>query len=575
MRPLFILFLLAPALAGCLGGDDIPTEPSATGTASDLPILPEGLSMDAATVVDRDKTSIVFAWNHTVQPGPGPAVDEASTQLLLPAEGHYRLLFTLAWEAADHVTLELQDGAERTRCITTNDLTLLFRPAVCGFPHIDGDTEAGSWTVSVAARPAAEAAAPSTTPIPFTVEAVVQAVPEPSRTGQGAHVVLGFEDSGINPYHEAFRDPAPQAYQHPATYLAGYPADATPLNLTLDAASFDDALEADKETWESVERGRLYWIPGTKIVGAVALHTSQAGAFSGNVPCYPILDCYGHGTQTTSRAIGTDLSLCPSCLVTMASDGPTGTPWLAAAPWVDLIVDEFVDEVSTERTLYERIAQEKPLVAPTMNYPVPGFRYNVHAPSTIGVGGHDSGQPVPTQGSMPHVVADSCKVPTADHDSVDGVGTPSGTSYAAPFAAGAIGEIIRDARDQLGDHTVGVADGILAQGDSEGIPDGPLADGEFTLPELKEALYSTADPRPEPDPHDGDTCADQPAAPTSTIPEDVPAYYFLGYGAVNEDTLDRAKRVLRGEAPMPERPVEEAFFALDQEVRQALVDAAS
>jgi hypothetical protein len=50
----------------------------------------------------------------------------------------------------------------------------------------------------------------------------------------------------------------------------------------------------------------------------------------------------------------------------------------------------------------------------------------------------------------------------------------------------------------------------------------------------------------------------------------VPAYYFIGYGQVGVRSLDAALAVLQGTAPQPERPVEDAFFHVDAQLRSAL-----
>jgi hypothetical protein len=76
-------------------------------------------------------------------------------------------------------------------------------------------------------------------------------------------------DTGINPYHVTFRDPSPRAQQHPSTYIPGYPADAEALPITLTEPDYARAVRRDCETiWKNVKPGRLYWFPGTKIVGA-------------------------------------------------------------------------------------------------------------------------------------------------------------------------------------------------------------------------------------------------------------------------------------------------------------------
>ncbi|MDX1611869.1 MAG: hypothetical protein R3185_05830, partial [Candidatus Thermoplasmatota archaeon] len=107
--------------------------------------------------------------------------------------------------------------------------------------------------------------------------------------------VVAHIDTGINPYHAAFRDPSTLGYVHPSRYIEGFPEDVPALNLTLDAPTYEEALDADAEVWESVERGQLYWIPGTRIIGAISM---APGGTRAGVEETPILDDHGHGTMT-------------------------------------------------------------------------------------------------------------------------------------------------------------------------------------------------------------------------------------------------------------------------------------
>ena len=124
--------------------------------------------------------------------------------------------------------------------------------------------------------------------------------------------VLALNDSGINPYHQAFRDCSARAQCHPSTYIPGYPRSAKPLRLTLDAPDWGRAALADCKIWDGVKPGKLYWVPGTRIVGAVAFGVP----FDSEVCNEPlILDVHGHGTMTASRAAGAGHGACPECSI--------------------------------------------------------------------------------------------------------------------------------------------------------------------------------------------------------------------------------------------------------------------
>ncbi|MGH2691778.1 MAG: hypothetical protein ACRDHM_04675, partial [Actinomycetota bacterium] len=170
-----------------------------------------------------------------------------------------------------------------------------------------------------------------------TVGGIVDGLPEPEPTPTptpppppGAPeptAVVAFVDTGINPYHVAYRDTSGLAYQHPSTYIPGYPADAQALNLTLDAESYSAAVKADCEEWKKVERGKLYWIPGTKIVGAISFELEHPPSCS-PVGTY-ILDGNGHGTMTSSRgAAALDYGACRACRI-VAIQPPLYVPTLA------------------------------------------------------------------------------------------------------------------------------------------------------------------------------------------------------------------------------------------------------
>ncbi|MFA5943312.1 MAG: hypothetical protein WC876_02475, partial [Candidatus Thermoplasmatota archaeon] len=99
-------------------------------------------------------------------------------------------------------------------------------------------------------------------------------------------VVAVLEFDGTNPYHEDFARPGRN--NAPAHDIAGYPTDAVPLRLSLDAESYDEAALRDNDTWAAFQPGVLHYIPGTNIVGLIR--------FGEGAP----LDKGGHNTGTTS-----------------------------------------------------------------------------------------------------------------------------------------------------------------------------------------------------------------------------------------------------------------------------------
>lgn len=427
-----------------------------------------------------------------------------------------------------------------------------------------------------------------------------------------SRVVVADVDTGINPYHVEFRDDSPEGRVHPSKYLEGFPADAPALELTLDAPDYETAVLADCAVWQAVEPQKLYWIPGTRIVGAITFDQGPVDACTKEEMPSLILDPQGHGTMTASRVAGATYSLCPECkLVFVQGFSDDSMYWAASQPYVDLqtnswgaLPSDYVetgDDGASDPAGLDGIDRAKVMDAAAMQ-PVfvaggngllgffgvtghPAYLDDVAGPAgIIMVGGHDGGYFTPWTMTMPHVVADANQHPAAYRDSIDGGDetTGGGTSGATPFAAGAFARMLLDARVAVGDTGTGVRDGSLVLA-GPGVPtpaEGPLSDGVLSIEEAKVVFFHNANPRPV---RDGDRdgpdacdpanvyCAPYNTVPVQwgTIPEEVPAYYFVGYGQVGELTLEATLASLLGEAPVPERPDEDRFYGFDNAAREA------
>ncbi len=609
--------MATPVLGGCIEPDTRPqgtaladegsdeADESGTDGGGEEPTLPTGLEMDGAQVVSYSETIVVWRWTGTATPGTwnpqtGP-MEAARTAFDVPPGTPFAVEGTLTWPASETRGLGLQilDPVGERLCGDVPPNPFVRQHAYCAAVHPDTKNAARS-TVVVDTYLAEQEIEfelvlrltlgdPATGP----VEARSADLNDPSQSVNDAHAVIGFADTGINPYHAAFRDESPEAYQHPSTYIDGYPSDAKALELTLDAPTYADGLGADAEIWESIEPETLYWIPGTKIIGAIIPDIAELETWS-RFLCEPMLDCFGHGTEVASRALAEDRSLCTECKMVAAQGFQSGLEWMAEQPWIDLSVIEFCFYPVREGRIGDRaqddaLLERKPTFLPAGNgvesssvlgMP-PTSCHHQGLPNAISVGGHNDGRLVAWSNSLPHIAADLC-MDVAHHQAKDAYHFGCGTSFAAPYAAGAAGRLVLEARQLLGDGGGGVSDGVLARGEAGLVTDGPLADGDLTSAELKQVLFATADPRPAASEHDGPICepvtTDVECLLTQTtpiewtsIPEVVPQYYFMGYGAITPESLEHGLRVLHGEQPVPERPVEDAFFALDQEARQALV----
>ena len=434
-----------------------------------------------------------------------------------------------------------------------------------------------------------------------------------------ANAVVAFIDTGINPYHDVFADDSPRAKRHPSTYIPGYPKTALALKLSLDEPDYWKAVKADcVKVWSKVEPGKLYWFPGTKIVGAIAF--LEEGDDPEPVNCEipkptggVVRDQGGHGTMVASRAASNEYGACRECLVVsvhfpgsvnlLAPGGSTkpsvdAIKWAADnAGWIDAQSNSWgpivpaweptgqaglltanpelvraVEEVSSKHAAFWASGNGAAFRGGVLGHPTVLAAHMT--PSAIIVGGHDSGYVNTWPGFPPHVVADSCDAWGAEvfETAKSGERVAGGTSGATPFAAGGAAQILLEARSLLGDEATGVTKKVVAQGRKGLVKDGPLADGKFTLDEWKEITFKTATSRPAGQKTDGPVCAPGPYMPTpirwTDVPEGYPEYLHIGYGAVDDKSLALAFKVLAGTVKMPDRTATDGFFDRDRQVRE-------
>ncbi|HYO60741.1 MAG TPA: S8 family serine peptidase [Actinomycetota bacterium] len=427
--------------------------------------------------------------------------------------------------------------------------------------------------------------------------------------------VVAIVDTGINPYHDTFADDSPRAYRHPSTYIDGYPKDAQALSLSLDEPSFEKAFVKDcKRVWARVEPGKLYWVPGTKIAGAITFGPQgPAGCGSWRAMAGYIFDWYGHGTMTASRAASREYGACRSCRIVAiqpmhepatGEEGFTQAVDFAGenASWIDVQSNSWgpvapvwdptnlsgVNLASSELIrAVERAARSHLAFWASGNGAAtrggvaghPAFLQPHMTPSAITVGAHDSGYVTTWHGFPPHVISDGCASWAAETGSTTEArgDVGSGTSAATPYAAGGAAEILLEARRILGDDSTGVDGGVVARGRRGLVARGPLADGKLTLEEWKRLLFVTATPRPEGQHEDGPACDPVQASGLwfttpvkwSDVPEDFPEYVNTGYGAVDDAALRLAAAVLTGRGEAPDRSEVDAYFEHERAIREA------
>ncbi|MCA1814596.1 MAG: S8/S53 family peptidase [Halobacteriales archaeon] len=448
-------------------------------------------------------------------------------------------------------------------------------------------------------------------------------------------VTVALIDQGVNPYNADFRDDSPLARQEPCTYLPQYPCGVPALQLSLDEPDWQTAFAKDAAVWAGVQRGQLYWIPGTKIVGAISLGNGGvncddpvdappvptvlgvAGLRTGCGAETRIMDDGGHGTMTASRSAGNSHSLCRECrIVEVEGLGAASLRWVADQPWIDVTSNSwlsiipapaewFLSTFDSVGSAFQYAADRMPTYAASGNgaayiagfAPTPTYALSTAAPGVILVGGHDNGQVALWSGAPPTVVADAFGGFAAGYRSTTQVQpdpVSCCTSAASPYAAGGGAQLILEARRILGDTGPHFHDGVLARGAATAR--GPLSDGVLTMDEFKQVAFHSAQPQSMAGPDDGllsftgdptqpapkglllayglgenpfcQGCAALPV-PWSAIPPTGATFAQAGYGAINPASVALGTAVLRGDAALPARDVEDAQYGLDQQVRQA------
>lgn len=535
--------------------------------------------------------------------GDGHLTVEPSPSHVFDTKGVYQV--TLTVRAADGtedtaerfvgVGVHVADGPDGLRVAidaTVKGLTVAFRPLVspADAPVTSFFWDFGDGAVSRESAPIHEYAAPGSYAVVLRVSAngtiteARDAVSVGGIAGSGgladrSFAVIAVVDSGINPYHEEFRDAA--FTEHPSTFIEGYPAEAEALSLTLDATQFTKAVTADKEVWDGVKGRALYYVPGTRIIGATSI--VQDG---GN----RILDDNGHGTATASIAAGSTIGSCPTCLVVVVEGlGDESLRWAMEQDWIDIVSNSWnyclvtcavdtgafpgapvtpVDPARSRRAVEEgRTVLFAAGNGMTNMFVVPQTTYaNANTGPdwivTVGAADASSGSTVVGTGRPVDIVSFGYDWKGASHTSMTAVGSFSGTSSSTPLAAGVFGYVLQGARAALNDTTEGPrGGGVIARGEAPGdLGSGSvLADGSLSRAEWERAVYLTA----------RKANGVGPVVPT-TLPDSAAYFLYAGYGLVDHETAEDAMNVVLGRQDAPTKTAEDQWAAVDSAIRVAI-----
>jgi hypothetical protein len=428
---------------------------------------------------------------------------------------------------------------------------------------------------------------------------VLVATPDRLAADTTAISVIAINDTGVNAYHleySAATYPDPDVLRltnnfqkHPSEYIAGYPKDTPAIRATLGKGYFPPE---DAELWDlksatrpnGLEFGKLYWIPGTKVIGAI-----QPSAFSCSncaAGAHVILDDDGHGSGSTSVSAGNRYGYCPTCLLVISKGLSTAFSASAPLSWVDVNSNSWgavanvpldlvlADTGPTSRAAVERgqtvlfaagngnaNAFESP--SPTYGTATTGPDWNV----VVGALRRDNQRAIIGEGTPAHLSSwGDGNLPSACRTGTVSQCAFGGTSAATPYTSGVFGTVLTAIRRNIGDGGVGQRPGQVI---AEGFPvaNSPyLADGKLTRAELRDAVLRTAFPL-----HQDNTqnISLFPFPWTAPYQGDINVL-FEGYGAATPNSARRAIDVLMGRAAMPVREAEDRWFAIDRQIRDSI-----
>jgi hypothetical protein len=429
----------------------------------------------------------------------------------------------------------------------------------------------------------------------YTLRVVADVGAAPTVSGPNAakpFVVIAVVDTGINPYHDEFSedsypDSTVDLSAHPSTYIEEYPPGAAALNLDLASTDYGTAVSSDSSDWSGIVQGKLYWIPGTKIIGAFYSDNGLDGATA------KILDSHGHGTRSAGVAVGNTLGSCGNCLLVVVH-GTGGLGWAFSQPWIDFVSNSWgtLGNVGVPTagiapdpfgvSVGSRSAAERGqtvLFAAGNGFengfltPEPDYESSEAGPAwvmTVGAiwrQGSGAGTESIIMGSGKPVDVSSYglgSIPAPNRATISGTGNHSGTSAATPIVAGVMGDSLLAARTTLGDDVGGNHGGVIAAGANAA---GMLNDGELTRSELEDAIEYTAEHT------NTNSIGISPLGPpTGQVPDSVgwTQWAAEGWGIVLPRTGTNAKAVIDGSASLPARSEDEFFAAGDTAVRELL-----
>lgn len=378
------------------------------------------------------------------------------------------------------------------------------------------------------------------------------------RTAPAVVAVVG-EPYSLNVLHQEFRT----ADGRDPRYPRGLPR-TTRVTLPT-TGSFDQRLAALQDgPLASMQPGVLYAVAGTRLL-LVNLSDSRYDAVGQDRL---------HATGVVDSVVGAKVGTAPTALAVVVLGGGTekAWSWVAQQSWIDLAsTSNYLISTTSSPTQCTGAAPVRafsrsgrvlfsssgnttdgaePLISPN------------GLPETYLVGGTDSAgnswrpghpeeaDPLYAAGNVvrPYETGERFSYLAAAPDSLGGLTHFGGTSGATPLTAGWAAQLVDHARHVVGS-AAGTAGGALAAGPRR-TARGPLADGRLSRTELVTLLHSVAQQR-------------------SGLPGGA-AYPVEGYGALNAGAIVRAKRILDGTQPLPDRTADDQVDAAVRQLRASI-----
>lgn len=383
---------------------------------------------------------------------------------------------------------------------------------------------------------------------------LTSATPTPgreSRTDLPPVVVAIVEPGGFNVLHSDFRLRASRRLG----LLSGLPRRQV---VTLPEGTWGEQLrEIQSGPLGDMEPGVLYSLARTRIIGIWA--NDRAAVTN-------IMENSSHGTGTASSAAGLAHGTNPDAWLVLVPDvSEAAWQWLARQRWIDIVSTSYATLVSDEgcpsRRAIARIVDQGRLVFSAVgNGEQLGQASSPSGvPEAYQVGGVDEqgrthlqpAQPYIATPNRPYETGDRFEAQAAAAGSLNGSRDFGGTSASAPSTAGRASALVQHARAILG--SSGYRAGALARA-KRGVElprRGPLADGDLTGVELADVLHAVA----------------IPAEPPSPL-----RYLIEGFGALNDDAIEHAKRILEGGAEIPDRTQEQMMHEQTEALRQLAME---